>query len=34
VSRLLRDGNFREKLMNAPDSAELFRLIREEDSKF
>src|SRR5580693_2351 len=34
VSRLLRDGNFREKLLSAPDSNELFRLIREEDSKF
>ena len=34
VSRLLRDGNFREKLLTAPDSDELFRLIREEDSKF
>jgi PTS system nitrogen regulatory IIA component len=34
VSRLLRDGNFREKLLNAADSSELFRLIREEDSKF
>ncbi len=34
VSRLLRDGNFREKLLNAPDANELFRLIREEDSKF
>jgi nitrogen PTS system EIIA component len=34
VSRLLRDGNFREKLLGAPDSGELFRLIREEESKF
>jgi PTS system nitrogen regulatory IIA component len=34
VSRLLRDGNFREKLLSAPDASELFRLIREEDSKF
>ena len=34
VSRLLRDGNFREKLLSAPDANELFRLIREEDSKF
>ena len=34
VSRLLRDGNFRERLLNAPDANELFRLIREEDSKF
>ena len=34
VSRLLRDGNFREKLLNAPGANELFLLIREEDSKF
>src|SRR6202022_2453620 len=34
VSRLLRDGNFRENILNAPDAIELFRLIREEDSKF
>ena len=34
VSRLLRDGNFRDKLLTAPDPIEIFRLIREEDSKF
>ncbi len=34
VSRLLRDGNFRDKLLSAPDANELFRLIRDEDSKF
>jgi nitrogen PTS system EIIA component len=34
VSRLLRDGNFRDKLLTAPDANELFRLIRDEDSKF
>lgn len=34
VSRLLRDGNFRDKLLTAPDSNEIFRLIRDEDNKF
>src|SRR5271167_4575626 len=34
VSRLLRDGNFRDKLLKAPDANELFRLIADEDSKF
>ena len=34
VSRLLRDGNFRDKLLTAPDASELFRLIRDEDNKF
>jgi PTS system nitrogen regulatory IIA component len=34
VSRLLRDGNFRDKLLKAPDANELFRLIAGEDSKF
>src|SRR4029077_11756031 len=34
VSRLFRDGTFREKLIAAPDANEIFRLIREEDSKF
>ena len=33
VSRLLKDRAFREKLIGAPDRAELFRLIREEDEK-
>ncbi len=34
VSRLFRDQSFREKLMGASDTAALFQLIREEDSKF
>src|SRR5258708_24438095 len=34
VSRLLKDGSFRDRLIAAPDDAELFRLIKEEDNKF
>ena len=34
VSRLYRDGSFREKLMAAADAGEIFRLIKEEDGKF
>jgi PTS system nitrogen regulatory IIA component len=34
VSRLFRDGAFREKLMGAADAGEIFRLVKEEDSKF
>ncbi|MGD9763744.1 MAG: PTS sugar transporter subunit IIA [Candidatus Binatia bacterium] len=33
VSRLLKDSAFRQRLIQAPDRAELFRLIREEDEK-
>lgn len=33
VSRLLKDRAFRDKLIAVADSAELFRLIREEDEK-
>jgi PTS system nitrogen regulatory IIA component len=33
VSRLLKDGAFRNRLIAAPDRGELFRLIREEDEK-
>jgi PTS system nitrogen regulatory IIA component len=33
VSRLLKDRAFRDKLIGAADSAEMFRLIREEDEK-
>ena len=33
VSRLLKDRSFRDKLISAPDSATIFRLIREEDEK-
>jgi PTS system nitrogen regulatory IIA component len=34
VSRLLRNTTFREQLMSAPDSAEIYRLIKEEDEKY
>jgi PTS system nitrogen regulatory IIA component len=34
VSRLLKDPGFRNQLMSAPDQAELFRSIREEDDKY
>ncbi len=34
VSRLLRDAAFRERLVNASDAAEIFRLIKEEDSRY
>jgi len=34
VSRLLKDDGFRNRLLQAADSAELFRLIKEEDSKY
>lgn len=33
VSRLLKDAAFRERLVQAPDRAALFRLIREEDER-
>jgi PTS system nitrogen regulatory IIA component len=34
VSRLLKDGAFRERLLKAPDAAEIFRLIKEEDARY
>ncbi len=34
VSRLLKEGSFREHLIAAKDAAELYRLIKEEDSKY
>ncbi|MGO9607521.1 MAG: PTS sugar transporter subunit IIA [Candidatus Binataceae bacterium] len=34
VSRLLKDEGFRTRLLNAPDPAEIYRLIKEEDSKY
>ena len=34
VSRLLKDPEFRNRLMSAPDRAELYRCIHEEDDKF
>ncbi len=33
VSRLLKDGAFRDRLLSAGDRAEIFRLIGEEDEK-
>ena len=34
VSRLLKDPEFRARLLTAPDQAELYRTIREEDEKY
>ena len=34
VSRLFRDNSFRDHLMAARDSAEIYRLILEEDSRY
>jgi nitrogen PTS system EIIA component len=34
VSRLLRDAAFREKLLAAKDAAEIYSLIKTEDSKY
>jgi len=34
VSRLLKDDEFRKRLINAADTAEIYKLIREEDSKY
>jgi PTS system nitrogen regulatory IIA component len=34
VSRLLKEGSFREHLIGATDAAELYRLIKEEDGKY
>jgi len=34
VSRLLKEGSFRERLIAAKDADELYRLIKEEDSKY
>ena len=33
VSRLLKDREFRARLLAAPDQAELYRIIREEDER-
>jgi nitrogen PTS system EIIA component len=33
VSRLMKDPAFRERLSEAPDAAEIFRLIKEEDAR-
>jgi nitrogen PTS system EIIA component len=34
VSRLFKDGGFRQRLLEAPDADELYRLLKEEDSKY
>jgi PTS system nitrogen regulatory IIA component len=34
VSRLFKDTAFRQRLLDAPDAAELYRLLKEEDSKY
>ncbi len=34
VSRLFKDAAFRQRLLEAPDAAELYRLLKEEDSKY
>ncbi len=34
VSRLLKEPEFRARLLSAPDQAELYRIIREEDDKY
>ncbi|HEY6417804.1 MAG TPA: PTS sugar transporter subunit IIA [Candidatus Binataceae bacterium] len=34
VSRLLKDNGFRDRLLAAPDAAEIYRLIKEEDAKY
>jgi nitrogen PTS system EIIA component len=34
VSRLLKDPSFRDRLMSAPDQAELYRCIHDEDDKY
>jgi len=33
LSRLLKDNSFRDKLMQAPDGAEIYKIISEEDEK-
>src|SRR5215510_11305688 len=34
ISRLLKDEAFRNRLMAAPDAAELYKIIREEDARY
>src|SRR6267142_1641489 len=34
ISRLLKDESFRQRLLAAPDAADLYRTIREEDDKY
>jgi PTS system nitrogen regulatory IIA component len=34
LSRLFRDANFRQRLLDAPDSATMYQTIVEEDGKY
>jgi len=34
LSRLFRDGTFRQRLLDAPDSATMYQTIAEEDAKY
>jgi len=34
LSRLFRDAGFRQRLIDAPDGAAMFRTIEEEDAKY
>ncbi len=34
VSRLFKDSGFRQRLLDAPEASELYRLLKEEDSKY
>src|SRR5579883_817507 len=34
ISRLFKDGDFRTRLLKAPDAAAMYRAIAEEDSKY
>jgi nitrogen PTS system EIIA component len=34
VSRLFKDAGFRQRLLDAADGAEVYRLLKEEDSKY
>ena len=34
ISRLLKDASFRQRLMEAPDAAALYEIIRQEDARY
>jgi nitrogen PTS system EIIA component len=34
VSRLFKDGGFRQRLLDAADGADIYRLLKEEDNKY
>jgi PTS system nitrogen regulatory IIA component len=34
VSRLFKDAGFRQRLLEAPDAGEIYRLLNEEDNKY